>query len=176
MLEWFTEDAFFPACVGIMLAIVFVGLAFSSGEMSMMKLGLGVGVLTAMLVATEVFIVTDREEVENSLYEMATSLRENDFDGVYGFLATDQLVQRAKRQLSGATCHGCNITAINSVEVDSDGGSATADFVAFAKASNKQFSAPTPIQRRIKLHFQRIGQKWKVSDFETSDPRAGISL
>ena len=80
MLEWFTENAFFPSCIGILLTITFIGLAMSSGEMLMMKIGLGIALLTALLVTTEILIVTDREQVENSLYDMASSMRQNDFD------------------------------------------------------------------------------------------------
>ena len=176
MLEWFTEDSFFPACMGVLMAMFFVGMAFSSGETSMLRAGIGVAALTALLVVVEILIVTDREQVENSLYEMATALRENEFERVYAFLADEQLVARARSEIDGATCHACNITAVNKVEVAPDGTSATADFVAFAKASNKRFPSPVPLQRKIKLFFKRIDSQWKVSEFETSDPRAGISL
>ncbi len=176
MLEWFTENAFFPSCVGVLLALAFVGLAFSSGEMVMMKIGLGIAAVTALLITTEIMIVTDRERVENSLYDMAAAMHQNDFDRIYEYLASDELIQRAKSNLQDATCHACRITAINGVEVQADGKTATADFTAFAQASNKSFPSPTPMQRRIKLIFKKTADDWKISDFETSDPRAGLSL
>jgi len=175
MLEWFTESALFPSCIGILLTIAFIGLAMSSGEMLMMKIGLGIAVLTALLITTEILIVTDREQVENSLYDMADAMRENDFEHVFEYLDTDELVARAKANLRDATCHSCNITAINEVVVGDDG-TATADFAAFAKASNTAFPSPTPIQRRIKLFFKKRADQWKIIDFETSDPRAGLNL
>jgi len=176
MLEWFTENAFFPSCIGILLTIAFIGLAMSSGEMLMMRIGLGIALLTALLITTEILIVTDREQVENSLYDMADAMRENDFDHLFSYLDSDELVARAKANLQDATCHACNVTAINDVTIDEGGNKATADFVAFAKASNKVFPSPTPIQRKIKLFFQKRGENWKITDFETSDPRAGFSL
>lgn len=172
MLEWFTESAFFPSCIGILLTIVFIGLAFSSGEMIMMKIGLGIALLTALLITTEILIVTDREQVENSLYDMADAMRENDFDRVFRYLDSDELVDRAKANLRNAKCHSCNITAINEVVVKD--GTATADFAAFAKASNQSFPTPMPIQQRIKLFFTKRGEKWKITDFNTSDPRAEL--
>lgn len=175
MLEWFTESAFFPSCIGILLTIAFIGLAFSSGEMLMLKIGLGIALLTALLITTEILIVTDREQVENSLYDMADAMRKNDFEHVFDYLDNDDLVRRAKANLRDATCHSCNITAINEVAVTEDG-TATVDFAAFAKASNKAFPSPTPIQRRIKLFFTKRGEKWKITDFQTSDPRAGLAL
>jgi ketosteroid isomerase-like protein len=176
MLEWFTENAFFPSCMGILLAIAFIGLAFSSGEMIMMKIGLAIAALTALLITTEIIIVTDREQVENSLYDMASAMQKNDVDRVFQYLDSDELVQRAKGHLQDATCHACSITAIKEVTVQEDGKEATADFVAFAQASNKSFPSPTPIQRRIKLFFKKKADRWKIYDFETSDPRAGVSL
>ncbi|QEG22795.1 hypothetical protein [Mariniblastus fucicola] len=176
MLEWFTESAFFPSCIGILLTIAFIGLAVSSGEMLMMKIGLGIAVLTALLITTEVMIVTDREQVENSLYDMASAMGKNDLDRVFSYLDSDELIQRAKHHLRDATCHSCNITAINEVTVDDDGQSATADFVAFASASNASFPSPTPVQRRVKLFFKKKSDKWKIVDFEAKDPRAGLSL
>lgn len=176
MLEWFTENAFFPSCVGVLLAIAFIGLAFSSGEMVMMKIGLAIAAATALLITTEIMIVTDRERVENSLYDMAAAMQKNEFERVYEYLDSDELIQRAKGHLKDTTCHACHITSINGVEVQADGKTATADFTAFAQASNKSFPSPTPIQRRIKLIFKKKADDWKISDFETSDPRAGFSL
>ena len=173
MLEWFTENSFFPSCLGIFLTIAFLGLAVSSGEKLMLKIGLVIALLTALLITTEVLIVTDREQVENSLYDMASAMRKNDFDHVFEYLESDELVRRAKSNLRDATCHSCNITAINEVTVNDD--TATADFAAYASASNKNFPSPTPVQRRIKLLFKKRDGNWKISDFETSDPRAALN-
>ena len=173
MLEWFTENSFFPSCLGIFLTIAFLGLAVSSGEKLMLKIGLVIGLLTALLITTEVLIVTDREQVENSLYDMASAMRKNDFDHVFEYLESDELVRRAKSNLRDATCHSCNITAINEVTVNDD--TASADFAAYASASNKNFPSPTPVQRRIKLLFKKRDGNWKISDFETSDPRAALN-
>lgn len=175
MLEWFTESAFFPSCIGVMLAIVFVGLAFSSGETVMLKWAVVIALLVAALNIIEVSIVTNREQVENSLYDMASAMRKNDFEHVYGYLDREDLVRRARSQLRDATCHSCNITAINEVLIEKDGTAASADFVAFARASDKSFPSPTPLQRRIKLFFEKRGDTWKVVDFNTSDPRAGFT-
>ena len=176
MLEWFTEDAFFPACIGILLTIAFLGLAFSSGEKVMFKAGLAIAALTALLITTEVLIVTDREEIENSIYEMAAAMQQNDFEKVFDYLDTEELKRRAKGELRDATCHACSITAINEVTVKQEDNTAVADFVGFAQASNRAFPSPTPIQRRIKLYFRKAGDDWKIIDFESSDPRAGFSL
>ena len=176
MLEWFTENAFFPSCIGVLLAIAFIGLAFSSGEMVMMKIGLAIAALTAILVATEIMIVTDREQVENSLYDMASAMQRNDFEHVFEYMGSQELVSRAKSHLRDAKCHACNITAINDIEMMSDGTNANADFVAFARASNAAHPSPIPFQQRIKLIFKKKADDWKIVDFETSDPRAGISL
>ena len=132
--------------------------------------------LTAILITTEILIVTDREHVENSLYDMASAMSENDFERVFTYLDSEDLVARAKANLRNATCHSCNITGINEVVIGDDGTSATADFTAFAKASNSAFPTPTPIQRRIKLYFKKRSDQWKITDFETSDPRAGLNL
>jgi len=176
MLEWFTESAFFPSCIGILMTIVFIGLAFSSGEMLMMKIGLGIAVLTALLITTEILIVTDREQVENSLYDMASAMRENDFEHVFSYMDTKDLVSQAKAHLRDATCHSCMITGINEITIGEDGESATADFTAYAKASNTAFPSATPVQTRVELRFKRRDEKWKITQFETSDPRAGLKL
>jgi len=176
MLEWFTESAFFPSCIGIMLTIIFVGLAFSSGETIMLKVAVIIAVLVAILNVIEVYVVTNREQIENSLYDMASAMQKNDVERVLSYLDNEDLVQRARNEIRDAKCHSCTITAINEVAIANNGQSATADFVAFARASNRSFPSPTPVQRRIKLSFEKRGNDWKVSDFETTDPRAGFSL
>lgn len=176
MLEWFTESAFFPSCIGILMTIAFIGLAVSSGEMLMLRIALAIAALTALLIIIEVMIVTDKEQIENTLKDMAAAMQKNDIDHVLDYLATPELVSRAKGHLrEDATCHSCVITAINQVTVNDTGQSATADFVAFARASDRRFPNPVPIQRRIKLHFEKQQNRWKVVDFEQADPRAGIS-
>ena len=174
MLEWFTESAFFPSVIGILLTIAFVGLAFSSGEMVMLRIAVVIAVLVAILNVIEVSIVTHREQVENSLYDMASAMQRNDIDHVLEYLDSDALAQRARSELRDATCHACRITAINEIEISDQEETATADFVAFARASNQQFPSPTPIQGRIKLFFAHRSGLWKIVDFETSDPRAGF--
>jgi ketosteroid isomerase-like protein len=177
MLEWFTENSFFPACLGILLAVCFLGMWVASSEKLMLKLGLIFVLVTVLTVVTEILIVTDRESVENALYDMASGMRENDFDRVFAYLNDEDLVRRAKGELRDATCHGCNITAVNSIEVENGGEQAVADFVAFAKASNKQFNSPVPIQRRIKLDLKKDGNgRWRVMEFETSNPRDTLRL
>ena len=176
MVEWFTESALFPACVGLLLTVVFVGLAFTSGEMVMVKIAVLIASLTAIMVVVEVMIVTDKEQIENTIHEMAAAMQENDIDRVMSYLATEDLVSRARSELRGATCHFCRVTAVNEVNVAEDGQSANIDFVAYAKASNKSFPQPTPVQARVKLFFEKQPEAWKVVDFEASNPRAGLKL
>lgn len=177
MLEWFTENSFFPATLGIFLAVGLIGMWFASGESSMLKLGCVVALLTVATIATEILIVTDREHVESALYDMADGMRQNDFDRVFAYLDNEELVRRARGRLRDATCHGCTITAVNEVSVSADGREAVADFVAFAKASNKDFPNPVPIQRRIQLDFRKSDSgDWKIVDFETQDPRERLGL
>ena len=176
MLEWFTDSAFFPCCIGIFLTVTFIGLALASGEMSMLKFAAISACITAILVVVEVSIVTDKEEIENTVHEMAAAMHESDFDRVMSYLDSEDLVSRARAELRGSTCHLCRITAINEVNVDENGEAGTIDFVAYAKASNRQFPTPTPVQSRIKLDFEKQNDgQWKVVDFEASSPRAGLT-
>lgn len=175
MIEWFTDNCFFPASMGFLLSVVFIGMALPAGSKSLLKAGLGILALTAMLIVTEIAIVSDRESASNAVYDMAAAMRENDFDYIFSCLSDEELVSRAKAELRGATCHACRVTAMNVVEISDDGNSATVDFVAFAKASNRQFTRSTPIQRRIVLDMKRTGDKWLVQDFESHDPRAGLT-
>jgi len=129
-----------------------------------------------MLATTEVLYGSDRESAANSVYKMAEAMRNNDFEYIFGCLANDDLVNRAKAELRGAQCHSCRVTAMNSIDISDDGQNATVDFVAFAKASNKTFREPVFIQRRVVLYMKMSGKKWIVEDFEQSDPRAGLKL
>lgn len=176
MLVWFTENPLFPCSIGILLTIALIGLAFSSGEMLMLKIGLAVAALTALLVIVEVLIVTDKEQIENSLHDMADAMHNNDIDHALSYLKTPELVARARAKMPGnPTCHLCRITGINEIEVAKDGQSATADFVAFAKASNDRVPNPTAVQAHVKLFFEKQSESWKVVDFEASNPRAGLA-
>ncbi len=176
MIEWFTDNCTFPATTGFILAIVFIGLALSAGSKPLLKAGLLIAVLTAMLVTTEVLYVSDRESASNAVYKMAEAMQRNDFDYVYGCLGSERLVNRAKAELRDATCHSCFVTAMNGIEISDDRMNATVKFVAFAKASNTNFPNPVPIQRRVVLHMKKSGDKWVVEEFEQSDPREGLKL
>jgi len=176
MLEWFTDDAFFPASIGIFLSVVLIAMAVFAANKPLFRIGAVIGLLTVALIVTEVLIVSDRESAANAVYDMAEAMNVNDIDKVLGYLDNDELVTRAKGHLRGAECHACRVTAMNGIEVTDSGKKATVDFVAFAQASNREFPQPVPIQQAIKLHMKKVGDGWKIYDFEVSDPQRNLKL
>ena len=88
-MSWLTED---PTMVLITAAVFAVGflIAFLKTGRGLYLLWLGgVALLAMALVLVERYVVTDREQIEDTLFGAAAAIEANDFDAAFAYLAPE---------------------------------------------------------------------------------------
>jgi len=178
MVEWFTYNSLVPMITGTILVIIFLGLAFASREKMMVYIALGVGTLTLFTVVCEKLIVTDREEVENTVAILADHVRNNNSAGILGYISDKmpQTAASAQRDMDRVDFESCIVTGFKSFSGPEPGDNkAKIDFVVIVRGSTQTMTSPQHGQFQVTLNMEResTGQ-WKILDYAVSNPRAGL--
>lgn len=180
MISWFTENSTFPMITGIILAIILLGLAFSAREKVMVYLALVIGVLTAGTVICERMIVTDREEVMQCVYDLASAVQANDKKGVVAFVSKTRpdTIDRVNAEMPKYDFDSCQIVGTNYFEPGADGRD-TAE-ICFVVSVKVRVDGATETQwghRKIILHFEKQPDgKWRVIDYSHEAPSSGLTI
>jgi len=97
---------------GAILTIIFIAFWVHSRENAMLKIAIGVAVITAAIVTCEQMVVTQREEVTDQIYALADSVQRNDFDATMGFFSDDhaETRQRADAEMPRYDFQNCRVS------------------------------------------------------------------
>ena len=104
MTSWLTENSTVPMIAGAILTLIFIAFWVHSREKAMLKVAIGVAVITAAIVTCEQMVVTQREEVTDQIYALANSVQRTTIWSV-GSFRIDQLVYDC-RSIYQETDHG----------------------------------------------------------------------
>lgn len=178
MIEWFTEDALQPIIGGGFLAICLFGLAVYSGEKVMYFAALAVAALVAAIGVIEASIVTDRELAMDMIYSGARAANANDDPKIISLVhpAEKQSIDRLTKELGRTTFENLRIVGVKSFEnqTDADPQTASINFVIVGSGTHQRYSGPFHLEVELKL--QKVGDQWKVTHFDYSNPRSGTRL
>jgi hypothetical protein len=178
---WFTENSTVPMVTGTLLVIIFLAMAFTSREKLMLQLAIVIGLLTAATVICERLIVTDKEQVTESVYELADLVQANNMQGVLGFVSLQYPETRdeVSAEMPRYDFDNCRIIGINYFKNETEGSKDTAEICFVVSVRVRLDNSPELLfgQRRVTLHFEKEADgKWRVFDYSHEDPRAGIGL
>lgn len=179
MTEWFTESSLIPLVVGTFIALGFFGLAFSFRDRTMLLLGLIIAIITAGITITEKLIVTDQEAIKAIVMELAVAVNNNNVAGVIKHVspAEAETIARIESEMPRVQVRSCRVTGWR--EFSSLPGTqpptATIDFIVLASGTMRDGGGTTQV--RVILDFEKgTDGKWRVVDYEPSNPRDGVSL
>ena len=182
MTYWLTEDAFVPMLIGIFMATVLLLMAWSARNKIVFIAALLVAALTAGIVLTEAAIVTDRETATDLVYELAKHVRANDADAIARHISpqSPEISKRMREQMERFEVLSCSISGVTNFSI-ADGSAAdkkaTIEFVAWGQGKQRRGGLQGPANPRVKLWLQKESdESWKITDYDVSDPRSGISL
>ena len=181
MISWFTEDAIFPMVTGAILVIIFIALAISSREKIMLYVAFGITAMVVFTVVCEHLIVTQKEEITETVYDLAEMVEANDVAGVAGFVSKSRpdTIDRINREMPGYDFDTCRFIGTNYFEPDENSNAkATICFtVTFRVSLVNQGQDSIPGQRRVTLDFEKDEDgKWRIIDYEHQDPRKSLKL
>jgi hypothetical protein len=180
-MTWFTEDSTFPMVTGAIMVIILLAMAFSAREKRLFQLAIVIGILTAATVICENLIVTDQEQVKETVYQLSDRVQANDVRGVLGFVGKQRqdTRQKVENEMPRYDFDTCRIIGFNYFEPDNDGSAKTAEicFVVAVRVRIDGGPEPLPGQRKVTLKFEKEPDgKWRVIDYWHEAPQAGLGL
>lgn len=175
MTEWFTEDALLPTIMGGFLAICMFGLYIYSSEKVMLWIALLVTVLTVGIATIERMLVTDKEKAIAMIYDGARAGTRNDDPYLLTFIKSDKtdIIRKAETVLKKVEFENVRVVGVKSYAASeaAEPKTSTINFVTFG--SGRYGSNSGPFNVEVSLDLEMVNGQWKITDFTTSNPRAG---
>jgi len=174
-MTWFVESPWPSVMLGIGLEAVLAFFLVRSGRAIVIAAMVGVLALTAGLVVLERIIVTETEQVEDTLDEIARALESNNSTGVLAVFSSNSPrrgeVQSAmsRVRVSEAKIGGDLEVRLNQL---TNPPSAKAYFTGRVQLKGTRETIPYEhVVRKLKVTFHKEGDRYRIFDYEDADPR-----
>ncbi|MCA9266264.1 MAG: hypothetical protein KDA60_20530 [Planctomycetales bacterium] len=162
--------------VGALTTAILIG-GFLKTQRLAVLIAAGVAMLlTVGWVVLERIVVTEREEVQGTLYAIAEAVERDDQETVMDHIAQSADTIRGAARLAMKTYVISEAKIKRNLTVDIDRpGRAVAEFNALLVGGDRAgLVQQQRYPRHFKVTFVREGEGWKVSDYEHSDFRDGL--
>ncbi|QGJ69441.1 Hypothetical protein PBC10988_11230 [Planctomycetales bacterium 10988] len=175
MTYWLFEDVSYVTIFGILL-IGILGIVYVQTFQRIYAWGMAGVVLTlCLLVFVEQWVITDKEAIETTIYEMQAALEANDFQGLLNHIdpEAEPIRRQAQLALSSITIERVALRDIViAIDRSSEVPTAEAEFVATIRMQPR---APFPNQGFVRLRFlllfhNEAEQDWKMLDYFYGEP------
>lgn len=172
MLELLFES---PITIGIVGAIATVATLyawFQNGNPILFRTGLGIFVLTLLLVALSLFVQTDSERVRQFVLQTADELESNQFQKVIAKIhpqASGEL-QDAKLRLPDIRFQTARVKSFHSIDINNHrtGKSATVSMNVYLDVAYGGMEGRAP--RWVQLSLEESDGKWYIVGYEQREP------
>jgi hypothetical protein len=169
-VTWLFENPIAILSVGAMLAVLATVVHLQLRTKGSLITVFAVVLATAMLLAVERLIVTPREEVEQTLDDLAKRITANDLPGVVTFIepGAKQVRADAESLMPLVTVHRASILGTPEIDVDmvSTPPTATVDCQGLVEVTVKQNGIKGPYMDRVQIHFVREGECWLIDSYK----------
>lgn len=164
---------------GLLLVALFVVLLVQSGRGEFLYAALGVAGLCLLLLAVEWFVVTEREEVEQTLDSLAAALETNQVPQVLEFLAPDapRIRSDAEQRLPAVEVQDANIGSDLTIVINelTSPPSAQATFTGRIHVKDKTGTFPYEnFVRRFTVQLRKENGRWLLYDYEENTPKGAL--
>jgi len=178
-MRWLFENPWPLSVICALLIAMLIGGFLQTQRKWLLLVACGLAMFVAFLFVVEKIVVTPREEVARTLYEIAADLQVNNIDGVVRHFASTapELERDARARLRGMTLEQVKIKRNLTIEVtpSSNPHLATARFNCVVVGSDKSGLMG---KRRgaffFDVDFRKEQGNWRVASYEMKDPRAGM--
>ena len=172
-MTWLTEDPTMTIVLGGMVIAVLAVALFKTGRGVFLFAMLGAILVVAALVLVEHLIVTEREKVYQTIFDVAAAFEANDRDAVRSFIAPQsrQISRDADRLLSIVKIEEVKITDGPQISIDDYTSPPTADVelvaIAYGTSTVGGFR-PAPTRLYVTLRLQ--DGRWLVESYRSEAP------
>jgi hypothetical protein len=179
-MGWLFED---PTTVIVAVALleVLLGIALvNSGEVKVLW-GMGaVLLLGVLLVLVELVVITDKEQISDTMSRAADALETNDAAAVMQYIAPEagDMRSRAEAALSAFEVKSASFSGLD-VTVNSHLSPVTAQARFFGKFNGRDRLGRLPYEnvfRRFEVDLRREGERWVMTDYRMlGGPDSGLN-
>lgn len=175
MIEWFAESPLPGIALGLMLALMFAGGYLQTGRRTLLVVAVFCLLLGALLAFLETKIVTDREQVTDTIESLAEALASQREAEVLDAIHPLAVERRRHAETILKTYDFSRVDIKNNlrveVELEHQPPRALATFNVVAEIT----TYPRPIPRYVELEFTRdTDGVWKIRDFQHEAPERGF--
>jgi hypothetical protein len=174
---WFVESPWPILMLGLAIEVVLAIALWRTGRSNIVGAMVAVGMATLGLIVIERMIVTDVEQVEDTLSEAARSLEANDVAGLLATFADDSPKRNeVQTVLAHVTVREARIGGDLEIRVDTLAvpHSATARFTGRVNARDNRGSIPYEhFIRTFSVTLHRQDGHWRIYDYAEAEPRGG---
>jgi hypothetical protein len=166
---WLFENPIAIWCGGAVLTALAIIVYLQLRTKGSLVAILGIVLATATLLVFERLIVTPREQVQQTLNDLATRIAVNDLPGVITFIEPGSMAVRADAEslMPLVTVHRASILGTPEIAVDmaSSPPTATVDCQGLVDVTVKQNGIEGPYMDRVQIHFVREGECWLIDSY-----------
>ncbi len=178
-MYWLTEDPTYAVMTGLLVALALGCFGYMAKERILSILAVLAILLTIGVVIAERAIITDREEIESTLYDLAGYVANNRHDDILRHIDPNSEAYRAAQQeMPKSVFKSCNIYSINELEVDDSSSppSAVSDFVATGSGTAAAIGEGWG-RRAVTLHWKKFPDgSWKIVRYSHREPTSDFNL
>ena len=181
-MTWLTENPFPALLIGALSTAILAGGWLRTGSKWLLFAVIAAIALTVGIVLAERWIVTDREKVTETLYDIAALVERNDVKGAldYAYSKSPAVRSQAANELPLYRFSEVDIKSNLQVEVfpNHDPPMATAEFnVVVVLSTRDGLIANRRIPRYVEVTFyQEDDGRWRVGGYNHFDPRRGFTV
>ena len=170
-MAWLFETPWPGFFVCLVAALALGVMLLRTGRGQLLWAMAAVAILAIVLVTVERLVVTDREQVEDTLDRLAAALKKNDAPQVISFISPSNqgLRSYAAQQLKRARIRDAKITGDLSVQIKGrqNPPTATANFIGRIEAVDLRGRAPYgTFISRFEVQLRNEGGRWLITGYE----------
>ncbi len=175
-MEWLTEGPTYSIMLGLLLTSFFALMWFIFRKRILLSLPvLAFLTMIAAIVAGQ-WIVTDREQLKQNIFDLAKAVQANDVSTVLQFVSQQvpNTRTRIENEMPNYDFRKCRVIGFNYVEISEDSNEeATVNFVVgFNVDATQTYGYDGSGTRRVTLTFKKEGDHWKIIDYQHEHPQS----
>jgi hypothetical protein len=175
-MTWFIESPWPSLAIGFALEVILAIALVRTGRTAIIAAMVVVLAATIGLLALERVVVTEREEVEDTLDAVAAALESNDVPAVLAaFSPNCPRLGEVKSALSRFTVREARIGGDLEVRINRLTSPPSAATYFTGRIDGKDSRGEFPYEhmiRKFKVTLERRGDKWLIADYSDADSRA----
>ena len=175
---WFTEDAWAPIIILIMIGM---GLAFAANSQQKPRLYVAAGfmvILCGLTYFIENIVVTEAEKIEKSIHDLAEAFHENDRGSTLNYFSPQdlELQNLANTALDKVDIQDDYRITDLQIQTSADNTLAQSHFRVNVTATVMGFSGEFRQPTRWILKWRKESDKWRITEVERLEPLGGNKM